>query len=442
MKESVDQSLATVELRKDVSAGGNSAHETRELAFPIRLAERMSLLPDYKMERINRLRQKKRREGIDLVDMSMGNPLDATSDHTVSKLTDAARDPRNHRYSVAAGILSLRNEIARYYESQYHVSLDANAEVICTIGSKEGFSHLCLALLGPGDLACVPSPAYPIHDYSVILAGAQPLYLPCEDETLLLEQFVHLCRRTPKPKVLFLNYPHNPTGTCVELAFYEELVRQAKRYEVIVVNDFAYGRITFDGFRAPSFLEARGAREVGVELGTLSKSHNMAGWRVGYALGNRRILSALQRIKGYYDYGLFQAVQIAAIIALRHGEEEVQQQVRLYEERRDLVVAALLRMGWPVRKPQGGMFIWVPIPAAAGMNSEELAMELLEQAQVVVSPGALFGPRGEGFIRIALVENSLRLRQAMRGMRRWWIAHCESTSVSKSPPDEPIFQQN
>ena len=386
--------------------------------FPIRLSERMSMLPDYLFEQINTMRQEKRRAGKDLIDMSMGNPRDPTPKMIVDKMAEAVQDPRNHRYSVATGIHNLRNEVCKYYQARYDLAFSPE-DVVCTIGSKEGFSHLCLALIGPGDTALVHAPAYPIHAYSVVLAGGKSIGLNVRDEEQFLRDLVHRCEHgAPRPKVLFLNYPHNPTGKCVELAFYEQVVDIARRFTLIVVHDFAYGRITFDGLVHPSFLQAKGAREVGCEFGTLSKAYNMAGWRIGYALGNRKIIAALNRIKGYYDYGIFQAVQIAGIVALRHGEQEIEKQVRIYQKRRDLVVAGLRQAGWEVEVPQAGMFVWVKIPEMyASEGSYDFAMRLMDEAGVVVSPGIGFGPEGEGYIRMALVENEKRLQQAMRGLR-------------------------
>ncbi|HUJ77303.1 MAG TPA: aminotransferase class I/II-fold pyridoxal phosphate-dependent enzyme [bacterium] len=388
-------------------------------AFPIRLAQRMALLPEYMFEQINIQRQQLRRAGHDLIDMSMGNPKDPTPKPIVDKLTEVVHDARNHRYSVAAGIYNLRNELSKYYAAQYDVSVDPDKEVICTIGSKEGFSHLTLALLGAGERAMVPAPAYPIHSYSVVLAGAEAIPVRVEDDERLLKEVVRLCEGPqPRPKVLFLNYPHNPTAKCVELPFFEEIVAIARRYQVIVVHDFAYGRLTYDGYRAPSFLQAKGAKEVGLEFGTMSKSYNMAGWRIGYALGNREIIAALNRIKGYYDYGIFQALQIASIIAIRNGEPFIAEQVELYRRRRDLVVSGLQAAGWQVEPPRGGMFLWVKIPDPfAAEGSYAFAMRLLQEAGVVASPGIGFGPEGEGYVRMALVENEKRLRQAVRGIR-------------------------
>jgi alanine-synthesizing transaminase len=402
--------------------------------FPIRLAERMSHLPDYMFEKINLLRQQLRREGHDLIDMSMGNPKDPTPKPIVDKLTEVVHDPRNHRYSVAAGIYNLRNEVAKYYAAQYDVSLLPDREVIATIGSKEGFSHLTLALLGPGERALVPAPAYPIHSYSVVLAGAEPVPLRVEDDQALLTRLVEHCEQDrPKPKVLFLNYPHNPTGKCVELGFFEEIVQVARRYELIVVHDFAYGRIVFDGYRAPSFLQAKGAKEVGVEFGTMSKSYNMAGWRIGYAVGNSQIVGALNRIKGYYDYGIFQALQIAAIMALRNGEPYIAEQVEIYRRRRDIVVGGLKAAGWGVEPPRAGMFVWVKIPPEfAAQGSYAFAMRLMKEGGVVAAPGVGFGPEGEGYLRLALVENEKRLKQAMRGIRAHFSLAAAGTPLKKA----------
>ncbi|MDH4247560.1 MAG: aminotransferase class I/II-fold pyridoxal phosphate-dependent enzyme [Deltaproteobacteria bacterium] len=390
-----------------------------DTAFPIRLAERMSHLPDYMFAKINAMRQKMRQEGLDLIDMSMGNPRDPTPQMIVDKLSEVVQDPRNHRYSVHSGIYNLRNELAKHYQQLYDVSVNPDREVIWTIGSKEGFSHLCLALIGPGDRAFVPAPAYPIHSYSVVLAGGDFIPIPIMDEEDYLRRLTEHCQNLhPRPKVLFLNFPHNPTGKCVELKFFDEIVRIARAYELIVVHDFAYGRVTYDGYKAPSFLQAKDAKTVGVEFGTMSKSYNMAGWRIGYALGNADIISALNRIKGYYDYGIFQAVQIASIIALRHGEEEVAKQMDIYQKRRDLVLEGLHQCNWDVDPPQGGMFLWVKIPEPFAQDgSYNFAMRLLQEASLVVSPGVGFGPEGEGYVRMALVENEKRLRQGMRNIR-------------------------
>jgi len=389
------------------------------MATTVRLAERMSQLPDYLFGKINTVRQAKRREGIDLIDMSMGNPIDPTPDPIVDKLVEVVRDRRTHRYPASLGMSNLRNELTKYYKSLYGVSLVPDSEVVFTIGSKEGFSHLCLALIGPGDEAIVPAPAYPIHSYAVILAGARALPVNVTDDARFLAEVDRICREhRPAPRVLFLNYPHNPTGHCVELDFFRDVVALARKHGLIVVHDFAYARITFDGYEAPSFLQVEGAKDVGVEFGTMSKSYNMAGWRIGYALGNRDIIAALGRIKGYYDYGIFQAIQIASIIALRDCGEHVLKQRAVYQRRRDVIVEGLRGAGWDVTPTRGGMFQWVKIPEPwAAEGSLAFSMRLMEEAKVVVSPGAGFGPEGEGHLRFALVENEKRLKQGMRNIR-------------------------
>jgi len=386
----------------------------------IRFSDRMSLLPPYVFGRINKLKLEKRKAGIDIIDLAMGNPSDPTPRNVVDKLCDVVRDPRNHRYSVASGIYNLRREIALYYERQYGVALSPDSEVLCTIGSKEGVSHLSLALLGPGDAAVVPVPAFPIHIYSAVIAGAAVVRVPHEDDETFLQSLDEICRtHSPAPRVLFLNFPHNPTARTVEAGFLEEAVRIARRRSLIIVHDFAYGRVTFDGYEAPSILQVKGAKELAVEFGTLSKSYNMAGWRVGYCIGNAKIVDALSRIKGYYDYGLFQAVQIAAIIALRHCDKEIVRQAAIYQNRRDVLCEGLNSIGWNVEKPKASMFVWAPIPEPfRALGSMEFSVRLMEEAEVAVSPGIAFGPEGDGFLRIALVENENRIRQAVRQIKR------------------------
>jgi alanine-synthesizing transaminase len=292
---------------------------------------------------------------------------------------------------------------------------------VTTIGSKEGFSHMCMALIGPGDTALVPAPSFPIHVHAVTLASGNVISLDVRDSPAFLANIVRVCESLfPKPKVLILNYPHNPTTKVVERPFFEEIVALARKYRFLVIHDFAYGDISFDGFQAPSFLSVPGALEVGCEFTTMSKGYNMAGWRVGFAAGNREMLRALKAIKGYYDYGLFQAVQIAAIVALRHGEPGRVAQVAEYQMRRDVLVEGLNRLGWDVETPKASMFVWAPIPEPwrSQMGSIPFAMKLLEEAEVAVSPGRGFGETGEGFLRLALVENEQRLRQAVRQIGR------------------------
>ncbi len=387
----------------------------------IRLSGRLDRLPAYMFGQINALKLKLRRSQVDIIDMAMGNPTDATPQLIIDKLCEVVRDPRNHRYSTAGGIDNLRREVAKYYRSQWSVDLDPESQVIATIGSKEGFSHLCLALLGPGDTALVPSPAFPIHSNAVVLAGASYIALSVVDDEQLLRSVSDTCGTLrPKPKVLFLNYPHNPTGHTVEADFFKEIVRIAKAHELIVVHDFAYGQLCFDDYRAPSFLETPGAVDVGVEFITMSKAFNMAGWRIGFCAGNKKIIGGLAAIKGYYDYGIFQAIQIASIIGLRHCADFARQQAEKYARRRDALVTALRRMGWEgVKNPRAGMFVWSAIPKPFGeRGSLELSRYLMEEARVAVSPGIGFGPDGEGHVRLALIENRQRLLQGARQMKR------------------------
>ncbi len=389
--------------------------------YSISVASRVRNLPPYLFGKINDLKQRMRRAGHDVIDLGMGNPTDPPHPTIIDKLCEAARDDRNHRYSVAAGVLNLRREVAKRYEARFGASLDPDSEIVATIGSKEGFSHMCLALLGPGDTALVPAPTFPIHVHAIALADANAVALDVRDSDAFLANVARMCESLfPKPKVLVLNYPHNPTGKVVDRAFFEEIVKLARRFGFLVVHDFAYGDVSFDGHEAPSFLSVPGAKEVGVEFTTMSKGYNMAGWRVGFAAGHREIIRALKTIKGYYDYGLFQAVQIAAIVALRHGEDARKAQVAEYQMRRDVLVEGLHRIGWDVETPRAGMFAWakIPEPWSSAMGSIDFAMKLLEEAEVAVSPGRGFGELGEGYLRLALVENDQRLRQAVRQIAR------------------------
>jgi alanine-synthesizing transaminase len=316
--------------------------------------------------------------------------------------------------------LNLRKEVSVQYEKLYQVSLDPATEVLCTIGSKEGFSHMCLALLGPGDTCIVPAPAFPIHVYAPALASANVLQLDVTNPLEFLKAIAHTCEILyPKPKVVIVNFPHNPSTTVVEQDFYVELVALAKRFGFLVLSDFAYADVCYEAYTAPSFLSVPGAKEVGAEFTTMSKGHNMAGWRVGYCVGNAELVKALATIKGYYDYGIFQAVQIASIVALRQGEEHRKAQSAEYQKRRDVLVDGLRKGGWHVESPKAGMFVWAGLPEKwQSLGSIEMAMKLIEDAEVAVSPGAGFGPSGEGYLRLALVENEQRLRQAVRQIHR------------------------
>lgn len=402
----------------DTSPEGLSEHG---LPFSVRVADRVQRLPRYLFAQINQLLHEKRQGGADVIDLGMGNPSDPPADLIVDKLCEAARDPKNHGYSNARGVLNLRREVASRYLKRYGVRLDPENEAIVCLGSKEGFSHLCLALMGPGDTAVVPAPSYPAHVYAVALAAAGQILLEVADPARFLANVAYTCEHlSPTPKVVIVNFPHNPTTTTVEPEFYVELVKLAKRFGFIVISDMAYADVVFDGYRAPSFLAVAGARDVGVELTTMSKGYNMAGWRIGFCVGNAEIIRALATIKTYYDYGMFQPIQIAAIMALRHAEAAVEAQAAVYQRRRDVLCSGLERLGWPIQRPKATMFVWarIPEPWATRLGSFELAMKLLAEADVAASPGAGFGPAGEGYLRLALVENENRLRQAVRQIGR------------------------
>jgi alanine-synthesizing transaminase len=398
-----------------------SAEDLLSIEIPPVASARMHRLPPYLFGRINAVKMTLRRQGVDIIDLGMGNPSDPTPEPIVDKLREAVGDKRNQRYSVSQGIYNLRREVAVFYDKHWGVGLDPASEVIATIGTKEGLSHLCLATLGPGDVALTPTPSFPIHIYAPVIAGANVIGVSMmEGEEALLMRISEMCRIvSPRPKIVFLNFPHNPTARTVELGFFEEVVRLAKRYEFYVIHDFAYGLTTFDGYCAPSFLQAPGAKDVGVEALTMSKGYNMAGWRIGFVAGNRDMVQLLAAIKGYYDYGIFQAIQIATVIALRHCEEDMRAQAGIYQQRRDVVCEGLTRAGWQVEKPKATMFVWAKIPEPyAEMGSIEFAIQCLDKAEVAVSPGRGFGEDGEGYLRIGLVENEERLRQAVRQLRR------------------------
>jgi alanine-synthesizing transaminase len=386
----------------------------------VTFADRMNQLPPYLFGMINKMKMEKRWQGDDVIDLGMGNPADPTPEPVTQKLCEVAADPKTHRYPVASGLPNLRREIAKNYARDYGVDLDEDAEVIVTIGSKEGISHLSLALVGPGDTVLVPAPAFPIHIYSAIIAGGSVIRIPISADETFLARIDDMCRSLyPRPKLLILNTPHNPTAALGSLGLFEGLVALAKKYRFMVMHDFAYSKITFDGYRAPSFLEAPGARDVAVEFGSFSKSYNMAGWRLGYCVGNREIINGLARIKGYYDYGIFSAIQIAGIVALRDCEASVVEQAAIYQERRDTMCRMLEGMGWTVNVPKAGMFLWVKIPEPfARMGSMAFSIEMMEKANVALAPGIGFGEEGEGYLRLALVENEHRIRQALRQMRR------------------------
>lgn len=351
----------------------------------------------------------------------MGNPSDPPDPAVIEKLTDAATDPNNHGYSKSNGITNLRRELASKYYRKYGVNLDPDSEVIACLGSKEGFSHMCLALMGPGDTAMIPSPYFPVHMYGVILASGNVVSLDVADPDQFLRDVDYTCvHMAPAPKLLIVNYPHNPSSAVVGPEFFVEVVRLAKKHGFMVIHDFAYADVAFDGYTPPSFLSAPGAKDVGVEFTTMSKGYNMAGWRVGFCAGNAEMVRGLGTIKGYYDYGMFQAIQIAAIVALRETESTVEKQSLIYQGRRDVLVSGLQRLGWEVQSPKAGMFVWAAVPQRyrSKMSTMDFAMHLLEHGNVAVSPGSGFGTAGEGYLRMSLVENEQRLRQAVRQIDR------------------------
>jgi len=387
----------------------------------VRYSERMGHLPPYLFGMINKMKMEKRRKGLDVIDLGMGNPVDPAPDKVTEMLCKVANDPKSHRYPVAGGIKHLKQELAMMYDRDYGVTLDPQSEVITTIGSKEGVSHLSLALVGPGDTVMVPTPAFPIHIYAAIIAGANVMRFPMSSDEMMLKQIADLCESMyPTPKMLMLNYPHNPTGQVTTVDFFKEVVKLAKKYRFMVIQDFAYSRITYDGYKAPSFFEVDGAKDVGVEFGSFSKSYNMAGWRMGYCVGNPEMIKGLEKIKGYYDYGIFTAIQAAGIVALRECEDNITEQVEVYKKRRDTMCEVLERMDWEVDPPKAGMFVWVKIPDRFKNSNDSMAfaMELMEKANVAVAPGAGFSKEGEGYLRLALVENEERIRQALRQVRQ------------------------
>ena len=388
--------------------------------WTLNVADRLRRLPPYLFGTINELRNQKRQAGIDMIDLGMGNPMDGAPHEVVDKLCEAAKDPRNHRYSASAGIYNLRKDLSDLYDRIYNVSLDPEKEVIATIGSKEGFSHLCLALMGPGDTAIVGDPYFPIHVYAVALAGGNVVNVPLGNDQEFLNNIQHAVENQhPRPKVLILNYPHNPTAMTVDdTSFFEAVVDLAKRFNFYVIHDFAYWRNCYDGYKAPSFMQVKGAKDVGVEFVTLSKPYNMAGFRIGFCVGNPEMVRALGTIKGYYDYGMFQAIQIASIIAMRECEPFIVEQNDRYRLRRNMVRDGLERIGWDVSPCRAGMFVWAKIAEEhlAGQGSIDFSLRLMEEAEVCISPGRAFGEHGEGYARIALVENEQRIRQAIRNM--------------------------
>jgi alanine-synthesizing transaminase len=399
-----------------------------ETPFRVEFAPRVHRLPPYLFGRINNLLYQKRRSGQDVIDLGMGNPSDPPDPQVIEKLSQAAHDVGNHGYSKSNGILNLRRELTSKYLRKYGVRLDPESETIVCLGSKEGFSHMLLALIGAGDTAIIPAPFFPVHMYGVVLASGNVVALDVSNTEKYLSNIAYTCEHFyPRPKLLIINYPHNPSTVTVEPEVFVDVVKLAKKYGLMVISDFAYADVAYDGYVPPSFLSAPGAKDVGVEFTTMSKGYNMAGWRVGFCSGNAEMIRGLATIKGYYDYGMFQAIQIAAIVALRDTEATVEKQSLIYQGRRDALLDGLHRIGWKAAVPRAGMFVWakIPEPWASSMNSIEFAMHLLEQGNVAVSPGGGFGPAGEGYLRMSLVENEARLKQAVRQ-----IAACLDRSVA------------
>ena len=385
---------------------------------------KLNRLPPYVFSEVDNLKMAARRAGEDVIDLGMGNPDLATPPHVVDKICEAARNPRNHRYSSSRGLPNLRAAIADWYERRHGVQLDPEGEVISVIGAKEGLSHFVLMTVGPGDGVLCPDPAYPIHQYSVIIAGGDLRHVPLTPDSDFIENLEEaLSRSWPKPKMMILSFPHNPTTRVVEPGFFERIVDFARGNDLMILHDFAYAEVCFDGYRAPSLLEVPGARDVAIEFGSLSKSHSMAGWRVGFAAGNPDMIHALTRIKSYLDYGIPTPIQVGAIVALRGPQDCVAEAVDTYRLRRDALLDGLGQPGegsWKIERPLGTMFVWAPIPdALRGLGSLEFSKRMLAEARVAVAPGVGFGEHGEGYVRFALVENRHRIRQAVRGIRRF-----------------------
>jgi alanine-synthesizing transaminase len=381
---------------------------------------RLDRLPPYVFATVNEIKMEARRSGEDIIDLGMGNPDLGTPGHIVDKLTEAAAKPHNHRYSASMGITKLRMAIADWYQRRFGVDIDPDTEAIATIGVKEGMSHLILVTIRPGDVVFTPNPTYPIHPYSAIISGGDVRGIPVGPDSDFFENLINATRQTwPRPKVLILSYPHNPTTEVVDLDFFEKIVDYARDHDILIIHDFAYADLVYDGYKAPSFLQAKGAKDVGVEFFSLSKSYSMPGWRVGFCVGNQEVVFALRRIKSYLDYGIFQPIQIASIIAL-NGPTDCVEEIRLtYKERRDTLINGLNRIGWDIKSPKGTMFVWGKIPDQfQDMGSVEFSKFLIKEAQVAVSPGLGFGEYGDGYVRFALIENSMRINQAIRGIKK------------------------
>jgi alanine-synthesizing transaminase len=381
---------------------------------------RLDRLPPYVFTRVNQIKMDARRAGEDIIDLGMGNPDMPTPKHIVDKLVEAARKGRNHRYSASMGITKLRLAISNWYKRRFDVDIDPDTEAIVTIGAKEGISHLVLVTIRPGDVVLSPDPTYPIHPYSAIIAGGDVRRVPLHPEGDFFEELMSATKHTwPKPKILIISFPHNPTTEIVDMAFFEKVVDYAKEHDILVIHDLAYADLVFDGYKPPSFLQVPGAKDVGVEFFSLSKSYSMPGWRVGFCVGNAEIVGALRRIKSYLDYGIFQPIQIASIIALNGPQDCVKKIVDTYKMRRDTLIDGLNRVGWSIKRPKATMFVWAKIPEQyIKMGSVAFSEMLIREAKVAVSPGLGFGEYGDDYVRFALIENKMRTNQAIRGIRK------------------------
>lgn len=385
-----------------------------------RRSARLEKLPPYLFGRLNDQKLKMRREGIDIIDFGMGNPNIPSPPAVVEKLREAVGDPKTHRYSASRGIPNIRKAVCRQYKHLYDVDLDWETESIALLGSKEGLSHLMLALLDTGDSVMVTNPTFPVHIYSVVIAGGNVVAVPLTEKTGFIPAMEDISREIwPKPKAIVLSFPHNPTTACVDLDFFGEIIEFARRTNTIVVHDFAYAQLGFDGYAPPSILQIPGAKDIAVEFTTMSKAYSMAGWRVGFCVGSARVVHDLYSIKGYFDYGIFTPVQVAAIAALDGSQDCVTETVKIYQKRRDVFIDGLAKIGWDVPRPRATMYIWAPIPEQYhALGSMEFSMKLLKEAEVVVSPGIAFGGLGDGYIRISLVENEHRINQAIRNIKK------------------------
>jgi alanine-synthesizing transaminase len=382
---------------------------------------RVNQLPPYVFDEIQTLKAAARKEGKDIIDFGMGNPDQATPEEIVEKLRESSLKPSTHRYSQSKGIPRLRKSICDWYQRKFDVTLDPESEAVVTMGSKEGLGHLALATLDKGDAVLVPNPSYPIHPYGFVIAGADIRHVPIgEGIDFFAELELAVTNSFPKPKMLVLNFPGNPTTECVDIEFFQKIVNFAKEHKIWVIQDLAYADICFDGYKAPSILQVEGAKEVAVEFFSLSKSYNMPGWRVGFCCGNKDLLAALSRIKSYFDYGLFTPIQVAAIKALDDGDDYVEEIRLRYQARRDVLIKGLNDAGWKVESPKATMFVWAKIPSTLrSLGSLEFCKRLLKEAEVAVSPGIGFGDYGEGFVRFSLIENEHRTRQAIRSIKKF-----------------------